>query len=107
VICGGLFCLAVEISGEREQEAITQEIQDRTARGDRNAEWNVVMEHKTMPIAVALGFLMELAVVCAVGALLGGLVMSVAITARAKAGMETKDGREEVATRDSHPAIDC
>jgi hypothetical protein len=78
ILCGGLFCGAVEIAGEREDAAIKREIQERTAKGEEDA----VMEHKTMPIAVAFGFLMELAVVSGIGGLLGGIVAWLKMTAR-------------------------
>jgi hypothetical protein len=84
VVCGSLFCIAAEIWGDREQEVVKQEIQDRTARGEKDADLHVVMEHKTMPIVAAFGFFMELAVVCAVGGLLGGVVMSVTVSARTR-----------------------
>jgi hypothetical protein len=82
ILCGGLFCVAAEIAGEREDAAIKREIQERTAKGEQDAEIHVVMEHKTMPIAVALGFLMELGVASCCGALLGGFVVAVIVRVR-------------------------
>ena len=58
---------------------------------------HVIMEHKTMPIAAALGFLMELAVVCSIGGLIGGATMRAVINARVRKSLDaaSPESRDE------------
>lgn len=93
ILCGGLFCVAVEIAGEREVAARQREIQERTAKGEDDAEFHVIMEHKTMPIAAAYGFLMELAVASCCGALFGGFVVAVIIRVRKSPRRTSREAR--------------
>jgi hypothetical protein len=80
-LCAGVvFCVAVEIDGRLAEQAKEREIRQRVANGEDedDAKMHVIMEYKTMPIAVALGYLMEGGVAVIFGAGVGGIVAAVA-----------------------------
>jgi hypothetical protein len=74
ILGGVLLCVAVQAAWDREKQAMDQEIRERLANGEDDAERQVIMEHKTMPIAVAMGFFMELGVAAVVGGGIGGVL---------------------------------
>jgi len=74
ILGGVLLCVAVDVAWDRERRAMEQEIWDRVANGEDDAELQVIMKHKTMPIVAAMGFFMELGVAAVVGGGVGGLL---------------------------------
>lgn len=75
ILGGVLLCVAVDVAADWEQQAMKQEIRDRVSKGEDEgeAEIHVIMEHKRMPIAAAIGFFMELGVAAVLGGSIGGV----------------------------------
>ena len=74
VLGGVLLWVAVDVAWDRERQAMEQEIRERLANGENDAERQVVMEHKTMPIAVVIRFFFQLGVAAVVGGGVGGVL---------------------------------
>jgi hypothetical protein len=76
ILGGAVLCFVVDLALDREQQAMKREIQTRIANGEKaeDAKTYVIMSHKRMPIAAAIGFFMELGVAAVVGGGIGGVL---------------------------------
>ena len=64
-----------------------REIRERLANREEDAEQQVIMKHKTMPIAVAMGFFTALGLAVVVGGSVGGVSAAAWSRKRRKRGV--------------------